>query len=242
MVTRQYGGIDSVDDLVRLNIVDFGRHNGKLFGGPHNAIALIAQHTVGTMCYTVIPEDYSTYPQRTDFPEWHHVGDHVSIARLYWNKFHALFPGSHITFGDSPDFAGTLIADRYSLNFCGDIGQVSPIAFLQSIQGMLPGDLWISILGNREVVLEAQLQHPLNSEFLELGFPGSPSKLPSTDEEVMAWFKARGYDPHWTHEEYTEAYANYLETHRLRPGLSLETDTLAIPKTPRLFYQSRMFE
>lgn len=80
----------SEDELVRLNIIDFGRNNGGVFGGPHKAIRVISNHVVRSMVCT-ITEDTEEYPERDDFPGWSHVGNHVAVGKKYWNKLRKIY-------------------------------------------------------------------------------------------------------------------------------------------------------
>jgi len=203
--------IESVDDLVSLNIIDFGRHNGGLFGGPHRAIEAIASLTVGSMVCTVFHDDLRQYPMRNDFPEWRHVGNHEEIAQLYWNKFCFQFPESTLQFQDAPDFTGVLRVDGYENRFWGDIGQVSSAAFYETLLGISPGDLWISVVGDRQVILEAQLVLPIL-----VGYQQDNMFKGSVDDSLEGWRQyclQYGYDPMWNTEEYQRAYRIYLDTH-----------------------------
>jgi len=244
MSLEKSGLIRSVDELVDLNIIDFGRNNGRAFGGPHKAIEVVGCHVVGTMTYSIYRKNHHNYPQRDDFPEWHHVGNHVADAKEYWNQFKYHFPESTLRFSDAPDFSGTLVTKRHVVRFWGDIGRVSPMAFLESIKQMKPGDIWISLQGDVQIVLEAQLSHHLVCQFLvmrmarNLGIgrkKGAPIKdTPESEKDIILWLKEHGYDPDWSDEQYDKACEQYMEANRLRPGVA--------PLLSGIVQQSQLFQ
>ena len=142
--------ISSQDDIVKLNIIDFKRCNGLWENNFLKALNAVSPWLIGNVMYTVIQEDMRVYPQRNDFPEWEHVGNHKYMAKLYWNMFYAKFDGT-LLFHDAPDFSGLLKFDNGEVNFYGDIGQVSVSAFgVDVLPKLNRGDLWISIASEQQ--------------------------------------------------------------------------------------------
>src|SRR3990167_4495414 len=50
---------------------------------------------------TMRNDDFYSAPERTDFPKWDHVGEHVTLAKLYWNWFHWKHLGSELRLSQS---------------------------------------------------------------------------------------------------------------------------------------------
>lgn len=147
------GVINDPLTLPKLDIIDYGRPS--LFGGAWGAIDAINSVVVCGFEYLEIKMNLCAYPEQPGFPDWSHVGDHEEIGRLYWNMFKSRFPDGTLRFHDSPDFSGTINFDGFNSNFRGDIGKVGPMAFYESIITSQPGDLWITVFGNRQVILSA---------------------------------------------------------------------------------------
>lgn len=106
--------------------------------------------------YSVYPvPDWGLCPKRDDWPGWNHVGNHPVIGRQFWDWFHFHFPNYILSMSDQPDFNAICYASGRTHFIVGDIGQVSPQAFMFALNGKGPGDVWISILdnGNSHVVI-----------------------------------------------------------------------------------------
>jgi hypothetical protein len=225
--------IHTEDDLVALNIIDFGRQNGHPFRGPHRAIHA-AFGCASCLTYSVVHMDLTGYPQQPGWPHWEHAGNHVYLGRLYWNAFYSSYKkGSILRFHDAPDFSGRIAYPEYSINFWGDIGTVSTMACIESVRMMKPGDLWISVVSEKtQIILEAGLIHPLlerarQSEMGKmLGYEGS---VPLEEKQFIEWLKAHGYDPSWTQKEYQFELRKYLVTHRRSQSDTQEGKPVQLP-------------
>ncbi len=149
--------ITSLRDIGHINIIDFNRCNGLWEDNPVYALEVIGGWLIGKAAYTIIHADLHAYPERNDFPQWEHIGNHKPLAKLYWNMFHATFQGT-LTFHDMPDFSGKIILDdpKREATFWGDIGQVSASVFgVEVLPQMHKGDLWISVISmDTQIVLE----------------------------------------------------------------------------------------
>jgi hypothetical protein len=153
----EQGYITSSADIGKLNIVDLHRCNGIWANNSVLAMQAISGLMVGRTFYSIFQCDLRQFPKRADFPVWHHAGNHLSLARLYWNAFHELFQGQ-LQFHDSPDFSGTFFDEESSevVRFQGDIGQIAASTFcLDVLPHMKKGDLWISVVSaQRHIVIE----------------------------------------------------------------------------------------
>ncbi|MDQ3847610.1 MAG: hypothetical protein M3261_01485 [Thermoproteota archaeon] len=142
--------ITSIEDILEANIIDFNRLNGY-WGSPVGALNTILSwfKDAATIAYMHF-EDFHDAPERDDWPEWKHVGNHPELGRKYWNWFFWNFPKGELRFSDSPDFQGFFPPDDagHSAWFWGDIGQVSASAFTRVQKLMNDGAIWISILGD----------------------------------------------------------------------------------------------
>ncbi len=149
--------ITSLRDIGHINIIDFNRCNGLWVNNPVYALEVIGGWLIGKSAYTIIRDNLRKYPERNDFPEWEHVGNHKPLAKLYWNMFHATSQGT-LTFHDMPDFSGKISLDdaKREATFWGDIGQVSASVFgAEVLPQMHKGDLWISVINiDTQIVLE----------------------------------------------------------------------------------------
>lgn len=147
----------SAEELVDLHIIDFNRCNGCWNNNSLRAINTAASWMVGRMGYTIIDIDMKSYPQRSDWPDWSHVGSHEYLGKLFWNCFFAAHNGT-LEFSDMPDFSGTLITDDGAThNIFGDIGQISASTFvIEVLPHMHEGDLFIGVPNEHtQIVLEA---------------------------------------------------------------------------------------
>lgn len=148
--------ITTVVDIGSLNI-DFNRCNGYWKNNPVRAMQTIGNWLIGRTAYTIIRDDLRKYPERDDFPQWEHVGNHKPLAKLYWNMFYATSQGT-LTFHDMPDFSGTITLDdpKREAAFWGDIGKVSASTFcLEVLPRVSEGDLWISVVSeDTHIVVE----------------------------------------------------------------------------------------
>ena len=150
MEIREQGYIRSSVDIGRLNMIDFHRCNGIWRNNPVLAIQAVSTALVGKTFYSIFDCDMTQFPERDDFPTWHHAGNHHVLARQYWNMFHALFHGQ-LQFHDSPDFSGTFVDEESGevSRFQGDIGKVAVSMFcLDVLPQMKKGDLWISLVSS----------------------------------------------------------------------------------------------
>jgi hypothetical protein len=149
----EQGPIRNVEDLVKLHIIDWRRLNGS-YQHEYEAMKVAESWLAGRASYTIIDHDLNLAPERDDWPEWEHVGNHTGIARLFWNDFHYRLKGS-LNLVDEPDFYGSMQFKDSSNDFWGDIGQVSAQCFLLVMRQMKAHDLWISLLDEkRQVIIE----------------------------------------------------------------------------------------
>lgn len=142
-------------ELVALGIIDFGRLHGY-WGSREKAVAHIGGLLCGGADYVVyeVP-DFDACPVRDDWPGWSHVGGHPPIGRKLWDWFHHHLPDYSLVLKDQPDFQAIKRTAEGTHFINGDIGQVSPQAFVFAMNGAKPGDMWISVLdgGKRHVVI-----------------------------------------------------------------------------------------
>ena len=154
----EHGVIESLDHLVDLDIIDWTRsHNWWHDSG--QAIAALAPMFVGRAEYTILHPALDAAPLRDDFPAWRHAGDHVRVARLYWNWFHHRYKATayqaHLTLSDMPDFSGSVkCPDGREIRFWGDFGQVSPVCMLLTYRLLRAGDWWISVNEYEQILIE----------------------------------------------------------------------------------------
>lgn len=152
----EQGIIRSINDFVRLNIVDWERFS-PYWKSEQNAIDVISRSFVNRFYCTIAKVDLLQYPERNDFPGWSHVGDHVSIGKLFWNHFKYCFDG-RLVFHDSPDFSGYFYNRKPTPrkhHFRGDIGKVSPIAMKEAATILGPYSMWISVIDEHtQIILE----------------------------------------------------------------------------------------
>jgi hypothetical protein len=154
MIVHDHGLIRSEQDIMKLNIIDWKRHDP--WPDPQAAMHTIFSWFNHMAHYTIVEEDMSQCPERNDFPGWDHVGDHEAYGRLYWNWFH-YWHGDHgkLHFSDSPDFQGSLTYKDNEHLFWGDVGQCSPQAIAHTQKQMRAGDLWVSIRAtNIQIIIE----------------------------------------------------------------------------------------
>jgi len=149
------GIIRSTADFIRLNIVDWGRFDSH-WESEQDAMDKISPFFVNLFSYTIAKVNFCEYPERDDFPQWEHVGDHVFIGGLFWNYFKYCFEGD-LKFHDSPDFSGTIFHPNRTpqeWSFYGDIGKVSPIGIRESMESLLfPSALWFSVVDEDTLIV-----------------------------------------------------------------------------------------
>jgi hypothetical protein len=155
-------------DLMSLNIIDFNRLNGY-WSDPGAAMRTLFSHLRdGFALYAIydVP-NFDSAPERSDFPNWTHVGNHVQLGRRFWNWFRFHFPDYVLNLGDSPDFQAHKIDSSGHHWIWGDFGQVSASAFALSQKQMAPGDMWISVLddGPRHVVITYHVDCRIKFDF-----------------------------------------------------------------------------
>ena len=150
---KSQGYITSKADLFKLDIVQWQRLKSYELIDMH---VQVAENLLSGSLYRVLEIRLRDYPIRADWPGWKHAGHHESLGRLYWNFFHATNIG-HLSFADMPDFQGTIESPELPcpMNFYGDIGQVSPHVFLETVRRMQAHELWISVQDEMtQVVIE----------------------------------------------------------------------------------------
>ena len=137
-------------DLLGLEIIDFSRTN-NYWPNPGKAMETVFGFLRdGRANYSVYKvSDFLNAPERQDFPEWDHVGDHHTVvAKRFWNWFRWKFPAYKLTMADEPDFTAYKEEPAGGAHFIfGDIGQVSVSAFALAQKRMMAGSMWISVLG-----------------------------------------------------------------------------------------------
>lgn len=142
-------------ELASLGIIDFRRLHGY-WRTREEAVTYLGGLLCGAADYVLydVP-DFNSCPGRDDWPGWVHVGNHPAIGRKLWDWFHHHFPSYTLVLGDQPDFNAWAPCPHGTHFIRGDIGQVSPQAFAFALNGMQPGDLWISVLngGRTHVVI-----------------------------------------------------------------------------------------
>lgn len=157
-----HGVIRCPGDLARLGIVDWHRYK-PYWKSPQHVIESVGSRFVNGFNFMVVEMDLREFPKRDDFPKWNHIGNHEIYGRLYWNHFHYTFEGD-LQFDDAPDFSGTIFyKDRIpsEYRFWGDIGQVSPITFLETWRFLAPHTLWISVLNeDTQVIIQPLVEVP----------------------------------------------------------------------------------
>ena len=151
--------LKTIRDILSLDIVDLNRLNGY-WSNPAECIDsmwswLTMNGKGGFFASWVEPDTWGQHT-REDFPEWKHVGNHVSVGIDYWAWFMSTRQNDSdsLSFSDSPDFYG----DIGSNHFWGDIGKCSPDVITRTVKQMQAGDLWISLVGDGSlhIVLEAR--------------------------------------------------------------------------------------
>lgn len=185
------GILSSTDQIARLNCIDWRRTNGLWNNNPAHPIQILNTWLVGHAKYTLIEEDLTMYPIRSDFPNWTHQGNgsHEHIARLYWNMFHERFTslGDTLILQDSPDFQGTIANSNNgkTYQFWGDIGQVSVSAFVADVlPNFNAGNLWITLYDEKtQLVIEglANIGQAIQEHIIKvLGFKRLPAHTQTT--------------------------------------------------------------
>jgi len=155
----EQGKLGSIDDITRLNFIDFKRTNGHWEDNIYRAIQATSNLLVNTTAYTVVEIDLKAFPVRDDWSEWGHIGNHEGLGKLYWNFFFYEFEGysSQLRFADMPDFTGSFIdKEGKEHTIYGDVGQVSVSTFAVDVLPRLRcNDLWVSVLDERrQIILE----------------------------------------------------------------------------------------
>jgi hypothetical protein len=157
MKIREQKKLESLEELMQLNIIDFQRTNGRWDDNISQGIATVANWLINTTVYSLVEIDLTRYPLCGDFPAWTHAGEHEQIGRLYWSFFFSAYGkrSPHLQFSDAPDFRGSYLDnEQVRRNIYGDIGQISVSAFVENV---LPNlrlhDLWISVLDSYSQVI-----------------------------------------------------------------------------------------
>lgn len=142
----EQGIIMSAQDLARFSIINWNRLNGYWGNNPARALGVVDRWLAKRVGYTRARIDMKRFPERSDFPEWEHLGTpHKRLGQLFWNAFRAMEIGE-LKLADSPDLEGMLFMDGYrNVPFLGDIGEVSASTFIFSMLRLNAGDLWISV-------------------------------------------------------------------------------------------------
>lgn len=146
--------LETPEEILNLGIFDWNRLNGY-WDGVGDALRTIESWLLpGFEVFDIEANDWNLSEIEVPGFFWEHVGNHVETGGKYWNWFYNTHPDGKLVFSDSPDFYGTLFNGEH--RFWGDIGKVSPSAFMSVIHMFREGDLWITINGgSRQVVLEA---------------------------------------------------------------------------------------
>jgi hypothetical protein len=177
----EHGLIRSEKDIMRLNIIDWKRHNP--WASPQAAMDTIFSWFNLAAHYTIMDDDMDKYPARDDFPGWKHVGNHVLYAKSYWNWFqyhHGDY--GELTFDDSPDFYGQFNFPDGVKRFWGDIGQCSCGAIARSQKQMDAGDLWISIReSGTQIIIEPTIS--IRERFQSQFFEETDTHITNSDEK-----------------------------------------------------------
>ena len=141
------GTFESESDLLALDIVDFSRLNGYWPNAGAAMRTIFNFLKDGNATYEVfnVP-GFDDAPPRDDFPDWSHVGNHVDVARRFWNWFHHHFPQYELNLSDSPDFQCIKRGEDSTHFIWGDFGQVSASAFALCQKLCRAGDMWMSVL------------------------------------------------------------------------------------------------
>jgi len=182
--------ITSEDDILSLDIINWGPTAIGGFRNVNEAVGTIASWFINTSHYTTVSVDITKAPARSDFPGWGHRGDHPRIGELYWNWFHAHYDGE-LYFSDSPDFRGVIRGGEKSIRFRGDIGQVTATTMAVTQKHLSFGDIWISVVSEqKQVIIEpfvslVQMYNDQMVSLIEGRLPDSPSKVVAVDKPIQ---------------------------------------------------------
>lgn len=161
MKILEQGTIKDSYDIMKLNIIDWNRLNGS-WSNAGEALKTITSWFKGRAQYSIVEYDLTIAPNRNDWPEWNHIGNHERMGRLYWNTFKGReIEGETLVFSDAPDFYGKMVAfegcSRKFVDFWGDIGRVSAQAFAITQKSMRAHDIWISLPDEKhQIIIEVQ--------------------------------------------------------------------------------------
>ncbi len=75
--------ITSEDDILSLDIINWGPTAIGGFRNVNEAVGTIASWFINTSHYTTVSVDITKAPARSDFPGWGHRGDHPRIGELF---------------------------------------------------------------------------------------------------------------------------------------------------------------
>ena len=145
--------IEGPKELIELDIID-SRRLGKHWNNAWDMFeAISASLSFNALAFKFKVNDYYSAPIRDDFPGWQHSGRHEEEGRDFWNWFKWKFPQSTVVFGDEPDLYGSFDKKKKNV-WHGDIGEVSPMSFLDVMKCSIPGATWMTIQGNVHVIIE----------------------------------------------------------------------------------------
>lgn len=140
-------------DIMRADIIDFGRLNGYFENSAEALNTIFSWFNRMAVITHIEIDDFLDAPKRNDWPGWEHVGNHSEWGEQLWNWFHWKNPAGEIMFSDSPDFRGFVDKDAGWSGpiFHGDLGLASPIAFVEAQSGMRAHDLWVTHKNDRQI-------------------------------------------------------------------------------------------
>jgi len=177
--------ITSQDDILSLDIINWGPSAIRGFRNVNDAVGSIASWFINTSHYTTVSVDITKAPSRGDFPGWGHKGDHPRIGELYWNWFHTHYDGE-LYFSDSPDFRGVIRdGGEKPIRFFGDIGQVTAVCMAYTQKRLSFGNIWISVVDEQnQVIIEPFVS--LIQEFGAQMFSMIEGKSPENSSKIVA--------------------------------------------------------
>ena len=154
ITVMEEGVIRSLGEFLRLDFIDWKRERNS-----HLAMDSLGSYFINRASYTILEVDLYQYPERSDFPVWHHTGsNHTEVGKAFWNFFHYYYKGSELHFHDMPDFSGVIRHnDRTPSNreLWGDVGKVSPIVIKEMVSVLRYYSIWMSVSDwNRVVIIE----------------------------------------------------------------------------------------
>ena len=219
------GIINNVYDFLNLHIVDMNRKYS--FGNAGDLIKIVMAYLEKKAVYQVWEVSLDV-PQRDDWPGWGHVGTHNKVGRNFWNWVHYHFPGSELYFSDKPDFSGTFQGGSLTepVDFFGDVGAISPKAFLDTMPDMQAGDKWITLKGDGDLQVVLRLLEGFGhfeefEKYIEsIAHMGEKKSQPKrTKATIASGISLETYGQHVNAQseelmrEFYDHYAEYIKLH-----------------------------